>query len=510
MSLYTTGTITGALNATTITGTGTKWSDAKVGITNGSVLFVSSNAGVDGVYQVKRVISDTSIELAQPIYKMFTNSKYSILVAESASTAAWANQLAATLGYYQAQMDGWQQIMTGTGDIALTAPDGTKVTIKSFTKMSEDIDKKQDKSDILTDLSKSKDADGVREYLGLSATLNKNTQAGTQHGWAAGNFDDNYYSVFGFSKHNTVSAKKSFNDMPANSSWFGYQTSENPPTPAFNGIFADFAGSSESYRMQLGGKYTYNNGRCLFSLRTLDGDHNSWNPWVVMLTSLPSSSSPTNTNENPLYPSSAFEGVIEAVGVQENVSDTFGMLRVRNKNNTVMGSCYNERGGDWTLAVSTNGISGTEKYYQFLKTGQFVSPGNISCISLTQTCDRDAKYDIETIDDPLSKLDKVNGYTYKFRDTDLPSAGIIAQEFKEILPDIISTKAEPIPQYNEDGDFIGLKANDDLSNLTYGVEPMGVIGFLVAALKAEKSEREKLSRALADLKGKVDLLLSKE
>lgn len=135
MSLYVTGTITGALNATTITGTGTKWSDAKVGITNGSVLFVSSNAGVDGVYQVKRIISDTSIELAQPIYKTFTNSKYSILEAESASTAAWSNQLAATLGYYQAQMDGWQQIMTGTGDVALTAPDGTKVTIKSFTEL---------------------------------------------------------------------------------------------------------------------------------------------------------------------------------------------------------------------------------------------------------------------------------------------------------------------------------------------------------------------------------------
>lgn len=138
MSLYATGTITGALNATTITGTGTKWSDAKIGITNGSVLFISSNAGVDGVYQVKRVISDTSIELAQPIYKTFTNSKYSILVAESASTAAWSNQLAATLGYYQTQMDGWQQIMTGTGDVALTAPDGTKVTIKSFIALDKD------------------------------------------------------------------------------------------------------------------------------------------------------------------------------------------------------------------------------------------------------------------------------------------------------------------------------------------------------------------------------------
>lgn len=133
MSLYETGTITGALNSTTISGTGTKWSDAKIGITNGSVLFVSSSAGMDGVYQVKRVINDTSIELTQPIYKAFTNAKYSILVSEASSTASFANQLAAALGYYQAQIDGWQQIMTGTGDVELTAPDGTKVTIKSFT-----------------------------------------------------------------------------------------------------------------------------------------------------------------------------------------------------------------------------------------------------------------------------------------------------------------------------------------------------------------------------------------
>lgn len=147
MSLYETGTITGALNSTTISGTGTKWSDAKIGITNGSVLFVSSSAGMDGVYQIKRVINDTSIELAQPIYKAFTNAKYSILVSEASSTASFANQLAAVLGYYQAQIDGWQQIMTGTDDIVLTAPDGTKVAIKSFTKMGNDIDKKANSGD---------------------------------------------------------------------------------------------------------------------------------------------------------------------------------------------------------------------------------------------------------------------------------------------------------------------------------------------------------------------------
>ena len=193
MSLYATGTITGALNATTITGTGTKWSDAKIGITNGSVLFVSSNAGVDGVYQIKRVINDTSIELAQPIYKAFTNAKYSILVAEASSTASFANQLAAALGYYQAQIDGWQQIMTGTGDVELTAPDGTKVTIKSFTALDKN------KADIKDIQKLEKDKMSVGAFgLGLKKDSLSDSLDGASGFFGAGslNIDNNAGVVF--------------------------------------------------------------------------------------------------------------------------------------------------------------------------------------------------------------------------------------------------------------------------------------------------------------------------
>ncbi|MGQ7806803.1 tail fiber domain-containing protein [Hafnia alvei] len=368
MSLYATGTITGALNATTISGTGTKWSDAKFGITNGSVLFASSNAGVDGVYQVKRVISDTSIELVQPIYKAFTNSKYSILVAESASTAAWANQLAATLGYYQAQMDGWQQIMTGTGDVALTAPDGTKVTIKSFTKLANDIDKKADGNDLRFDTIDKKTGGRVTSPLDVDGSVHVITQSSS-------------FGAYGFK-----------------------------------------------------------------------------------------------------YPSTLLQ----------------------------MAYWFCENFGDLVFVTTAATKPGTEKYFSMRQNGDFNTQGNISCVSLIQTCDRDAKDNIEPIENPLEKLDKVNGYTYLFKDSGLPSAGIIAQEFKEILPDIISTKSPLIPKYNDEGEAEGVEPDSDLNNLTYGVEPMGVIGFLVAALKAEKLEREKLGMALADLKGKVELLLSKE
>lgn len=193
MSLYETGTITGALNSTTISGTGTKWSDAKIGITNGSVLFVSSSAGMDGVYQIKRVINDTSIELAQPIYKAFTNSKYSILVSEASSTASFANQLAAALGYYQAQIDGWQQIMTGTGDVELTAPDGTKVTIKSFTALDKN------KADIKDIQKLEKDKMSVGAFgLGLKKDSLSDSLDGASGFFGAGslNIDNNEGVVF--------------------------------------------------------------------------------------------------------------------------------------------------------------------------------------------------------------------------------------------------------------------------------------------------------------------------
>ena len=189
MSLYETGTITGALNSTTITGTGTKWSDAKNGIANGSVFFILSSAGVDGVYQVNRVISDTSIEITKPIYKTFTDSKYGIMIAEVNSTASFSNQLAATVGYYQAQIDGWQQIMTGTGDVELTAPDGTKVTIKSFTKLSNDLGEISDNvNEIVIDLSKKASAGANSDITSISGL--KTALSIVQGGTGASNASD--------------------------------------------------------------------------------------------------------------------------------------------------------------------------------------------------------------------------------------------------------------------------------------------------------------------------------
>lgn len=189
-------------------------------------------------------------------------------------------------------------------------------------------------------------------------------------------------------------------------------------------------------------------------------------------------------------------------------SSSSSLMFVEKTTNTSWGSIYSERLGDVTLMTTTSGDN--KKYFQFMKTGQLITEGNITCLSLTQTCDRDEKDLIEPIVNALDKLDKINGYTYIFRDTGLPSAGIIAQEFKDILPDVISTIAKTEPKYNESGEYIGLSDNDDLKSLKYGIEPMGVIGFLVSALKEEKAERMSLAVELANLKERVEHLFSNE
>jgi len=66
---------------------------------------------------------------------------YAVMSFYTDSIPDFSKRLAAQLGYYQSQMDGWQTIMTGTGAVSVTAPDGTVVNISSFAKLTSDVAK---------------------------------------------------------------------------------------------------------------------------------------------------------------------------------------------------------------------------------------------------------------------------------------------------------------------------------------------------------------------------------
>ncbi|WP_190286007.1 MULTISPECIES: tail fiber domain-containing protein [Pantoea] len=134
MAWYRTGTIAAAKDSKTVTGTGTKWADNKQGIGAGQMLLVPGSGSVQA-YEIASVRSDTELTVTEAVASEISGSAYAILAFYGNSYPDFARQLAAQLKYYQSQMDGWQEIMTGTGDVTLVAPDGTSVTISSLSKL---------------------------------------------------------------------------------------------------------------------------------------------------------------------------------------------------------------------------------------------------------------------------------------------------------------------------------------------------------------------------------------
>jgi hypothetical protein len=147
---YRTGTI--AISGKTVTGSGTNWTDNKFGIGTGQALLVPADGDVK-IYEIARVDSATQLTLSADAGSVAAGSEYAILSFYTDSTPDFARRLAAQLGYYQSQMDGWQTIMTGTGSVTITAPDEREVTISSFKKLTDDMAGKLDKNLVVGSVS---------------------------------------------------------------------------------------------------------------------------------------------------------------------------------------------------------------------------------------------------------------------------------------------------------------------------------------------------------------------
>ena len=166
---YRNGTI--AVAGKTVTGTGTNFTDNKNGIGPGQALLIPG-AGTVKVYEISRVDSATQLTLNDDAGTVAAGQAYAIMSFYSDSVPDFARRLSAQLSYYQAQMDGWQEIMTGTGSITLEAPDGTQVTVSSFKKLTNDMAAKADKVDGAVPVTQggtgSTTAAGARDKLGLT------------------------------------------------------------------------------------------------------------------------------------------------------------------------------------------------------------------------------------------------------------------------------------------------------------------------------------------------------
>lgn len=119
--------------------------------------------------------------------------------------------------------------------------------------------------------------------------------------------------------------------------------------------------------------------------------------------------------------------------------------------------------------------SGTEVFTVSASNGAVTSTNNITAFS-----DLRLKKDVKTIENALDKVSKLRGVEYTRKNNDEREIGVIAQEVKEIVPELVSIQ-ENDNSINGDG----LK---DIHTMKY----QNTVGLLIEAIKELKERNEKL------------------
>ena len=94
--------------------------------------------------------------------------------------------------------------------------------------------------------------------------------------------------------------------------------------------------------------------------------------------------------------------------------------------------------------------------------------GIVTAIDFNSTSDITFKENIQTVENALETVSSLRGVSFNWKETGKKSYGVIAQELKEVLPDLVS-----------DGDVKTVNYN-------------GIIGVLIESIKELKIELEKL------------------
>lgn len=131
--------------------------------------------------------------------------------------------------------------------------------------------------------------------------------------------------------------------------------------------------------------------------------------------------------------------------------------------------------------INVNGFGRDDSFY-FRAGGDFICTRNGSFDNVEIRSDRRAKSDIKVIENALEKVETLSGNTYELHNTSggtTRSAGLIAQEVQEVLPEAVTQDIEA------DGGMLRLNYNSVIALL---VESVKELSAEVKGLKAEIEE----------------------
>lgn len=126
---YRAGTISVTNGSKKITGFGTLWKTSVLKPDKGHAF-----QGPDGrIYELDYVESDTVLYLVTAyLGPTATGQAYAIDVTRTSTIPALSREISAFSAYAQGQYDSWQKVLTGTGIVTLTAPDGQQVQVPAL------------------------------------------------------------------------------------------------------------------------------------------------------------------------------------------------------------------------------------------------------------------------------------------------------------------------------------------------------------------------------------------
>jgi len=182
----------------------------------------------------------------------------------------------------------------------------------------------------------------------------------------------------------------------------------------------------------------------------------------------------TNVSNNNIY--LTFDDPVEKMVKKPHIKFGNQTIAARKENGVVIqiaGNCL----------IGSNSVATLGANY--LKNTLCVAGTIYSTIDITTDSDISYKYNIKIIDDPLMKINKINGYTFNRNDTndDKRYSGLIAQEVLEVMPEVITKKhdgkyriiytnlsglfVEAIKKLDKKNNYLNLKLN--LMFATFGL-----------------------------------------
>lgn len=204
----------------------------------------------------------------------------------------------------------------------------------------------------------------------------------------------------------------------------------------------------------------YVDGAGNVTIRSKGGSGPSWNFWESGSCQFPGAISNFNgVNSTTNYPAG------QPIGTFNNTSG----LVTRFSNGAYASLYFQEYVGNYHQAIlNVNGF-GRDDNFLFRAGGDFICTRNGSFDNVEIRSDRRAKSDIKVIENALEKVEKLTGNTYELHNTSggtTRSAGLIAQEVQEVLPEAVTQDIEA------DGGLLRLNYNSVIALLVESVKEL--------------------------------------